>query len=413
MKKIFFAILLVLVFLLARSVNKSTQNTPIENNKGIWEFQSIDTMKYSRDPSAEKLFDPTFDAVINEQVKGISETGVTHIAIATPYDEKFLPMLYRWVRAARKYNLKVWFRGNFSGWEGWFGYEKIDRETHRKLLANFISNNPKLFEDGDVFSACPECENGGPGDPRQTGDTEGFKKFMISENETAKNSFKRIDKNVQSNYASMNLDVAKLIMDPETTAKMDGVVVIDHYIKSPEKLAKDAREIALKSGGKVVFGEFGAPIPDIHGELSDVEQAKWIDTALFELSKEPKVIGLSYWTSYGGSTKLWNDDSTPRKVVSIIKKYYKPTPVSIHVANKFGHPMSGAKISKSGEFYTTTDKGMVSIPITGKIDIQVQKTGYVSKTLSISSSNLKENIVLIRNKDGGVTSLLDWLGIDF
>ena len=46
-------------------------------------------MKYSRDLSREKLKDPSFDVVIDKQVKAIAETGATHVAISTPYDEEF------------------------------------------------------------------------------------------------------------------------------------------------------------------------------------------------------------------------------------------------------------------------------------------------------------------------------------
>ena len=63
----------------------------------------------------------------------------------------------------------------------------------------------------------------------------------------------------------MNGDVAKLVMDKQTTASMDGIVVIDHYVATPEQLALDIRRIAEGSGGNVVLGEFGVPIPNIHG----------------------------------------------------------------------------------------------------------------------------------------------------
>src|SRR3989344_6298983 len=97
--------------------------TPVAPKKeDVRRITSIDTMKYSRDVAREKLNSSSFDEVIDKQVSEISATGATHIAIGTPYDDEFLPFLKRWVVAARKYNLKVWFRGNLSGWEEWFGY---------------------------------------------------------------------------------------------------------------------------------------------------------------------------------------------------------------------------------------------------------------------------------------------------
>ena len=122
------AIAAILIF--ADSIPPTLASQTIIINPRFWEVQSIDTMKYSRDLSREKLKDPSFDTVIDRQVKAIAETGATHVAISTPYDEEFLPILKRWASAARNYNLKIWFRGNWSGWEKWFDYKSISREEH-------------------------------------------------------------------------------------------------------------------------------------------------------------------------------------------------------------------------------------------------------------------------------------------
>ena len=225
----------------------------------FFNVQSIDTMKYSRDMARDQGASKDFTRIIDAQVKQIADTGATHIAIATPYDEEFVPFLTSWVQAARKYKLKVWFRGNFSGWEQWFNYPRISQEKHTELITSFITNNTILFEDGDVFTSCPECENGGPGDPRKTGDVEGYREFLISEYKATQNAFKSISKNIIANYYSMNGDVAELVMNKDTTAKLGGVVTIDHYVLTPERLNNDINNIAEKSGGKIVLGEFGAP----------------------------------------------------------------------------------------------------------------------------------------------------------
>ena len=68
-----------------------------------WEIQSIDTMKFSRDLARQKLKDPAFDITIDTQVRLIADSGVTHIAIATPYDEEFLPYLRKWVNGKYSY----------------------------------------------------------------------------------------------------------------------------------------------------------------------------------------------------------------------------------------------------------------------------------------------------------------------
>src|SRR3989344_5208595 len=189
---LFLLIIVSTGFFVVRLAHPQTQPQKIN----WWQVQSIDTMKYSRDIAGEKLKDTSFDRVIEDQVDKIARTGATHIAIATPYDEEFLHFLRRWVNAARKKNLLVWFRGNFSGCEGWFGYAKINPDEHLTKTKNFIENHADLFSDGDIFTSCPECENGGPGDPRQTRDVDGHRRFLIDEYNVAKSAFSKINKKV-------------------------------------------------------------------------------------------------------------------------------------------------------------------------------------------------------------------------
>lgn len=324
MKKLSTIIIVLGLFICIAAILLSSKQFFTQKKQYLWSFESIDTMKYSRDLAREKLSDSSFDETINRQVKEIAGTGATHIAIATPYDEEFYPILKRWVDAARKEKLHVWFRGNFSGWEEWFSYPKITRDEHLKMTRNFLLTHPSLFRDGDIFTACPECENGGPGDPRQTGDTTGFRKFLIDEYSLTKSIFAEKNLNVRSNFDSMNLDVANLVMDSETTKALDGIVTVDHYVKSPEKLNDDITNLAQKSGGKVVLGEFGAPIPDLTGGMTELEQSNWLEKTLELLSKNRHVEGVNYWVGEGGSTQLWDEGGKAKLAVKTITKYYFP-----------------------------------------------------------------------------------------
>lgn len=290
----------------------------------VWPVRAIDTVKYSRDVAGQMLEKPDFDEVIDKQVSDVAATGASHIAISTPYDEQFKPFLERWVKSARNHGLKVWFRGNFSGWEQWFGYSRIDRATHHKMTEEFILNNPGLFDNEDIFTPCPECENGGPGDPRLNGDVSGHRQFLIEEYNISLEAFRKIQKKVSVGYFSMNYDVAKLIMDQNTTKALGNLVVIDHYVKDPKMVASDAKDIAQKTGGKVILGEFGAPIPDIHGEMTEEEQASWIKDALDEAVKTPEIVGVNYWVSVGGSTELWKDGKK-RQAVDTLTSFFKLT----------------------------------------------------------------------------------------
>ena len=401
---ILFALVAVYV---AMNYSNGSQNN---GNARFWDFQAIDTMKYSRDLSREKLNDLTFDITIERQIKQIADTGATHVGIATPYDDEFLPVMKRWVKYARQYNLKVWFRGNFSGWEGWFEYKKIGREEHLTKTKAFILGNASLFQNGDVFSACPECENGGPGDPRHNGDADGHKQFLIDEYEMTKKAFRSIKKDVTSNYLSMNGDVAKLIMTPEVTKKIDGVVTVDHYVTTPEKLAVDVDLFASNSNGNVVLGEFGAPIPDINGEMSEDEQAEWIAKTGKLLTKSKNLEGLSYWVNLGGSTKLWNDDGSKRKAVDALTSIYKPTQLHLTVVDAAGQGIKNARVVGVERYATTTSKGQASLPyIDAEQYITVEAENYKAATYKLAHLLENRSLVLEREYESPIFKLKKFL----
>ena len=398
MRKIFSILFIFLLFSL-NSVPAFADNAA---SYPWWQIQSVDTMKYSRDTAAEKLNDSSFDKTIDEQVKNISEIGATHVAIATPYDEKFIPFLTRWVKAARKYNLKVWFRGNFSGWEGWFGFPKITMEEHLAKTKDFILGNKNLFVDGDIFSACPECENGGPEtygiDPRRTGDVEGYRRFLIEETKTARKAFETINVKVTPNFISANGDVAKLVMDQKTTAETGGVVVIDHYVATPEKLVADIKDLEKSSGGKIFLGEFGVPIPGINDPMTEEEQAAWIKSALDKLVSDKNFIGLNYWVNTGGSTQLWKEDGSPRKAVAVLKDYFSPNVLSGQVVNDYGGAITGATVTTKSKEIVTDSSGKFTLIYRGNnITVTAKAPGFKDSVTAIGSPTDKEvKITLVK-----------------
>ena len=392
------AILIALIVLVVSVTTRTESSQDKQTPEQIWwDFQAIDTMKYSRDLSREKLNVPSFDLTIDTHTRNIAATCATHIAIATPYDEEFLPILKRWVAAARKYELKIWFRGNWSGWEEWFDHERITRDQHLAKTRQFILDNPDLFEDGDIFTGCPECENGGPGDPRMNGDAKGHKKFLIDEYKMTKQAFKHIGKDVQSNFNSMNGDVARLIMDEETTKALDGLVVVDHYVKTPEQLNNDITALAKQSKGKVILGEFGAPIPDIHGPYTEEQQAQWIEGTMKLLSTNPNLVGMSYWVDVGGSTQLWENDK-PRKGVDSLHTYYEPELLFGNVLNESGKPIKNAIVSFGTKQVVTDSEGLftllyvpIDVPVIAKADNYIEKRVTLTENPEFLSINLRQD----------------------
>src|SRR3989344_5428418 len=71
-------------------------------------------------------------------------------------------------------------------------------DTQVRLIAETGATH---FEEGDIFSSCTECENGGPGDPRRSGDVAGHRNFLTEEYKITNDAFRKIGKNVRSNFA--------------------------------------------------------------------------------------------------------------------------------------------------------------------------------------------------------------------
>ena len=367
----------------------------IRNN--LFEIQSIDTMKYSRDLARAKAKDPSFDKIIDAEMKLIAGAGATHVAIGTPYDEEFIPMLSRWVRSARAHGLSVWFRGNFSGWEGWFSYPKIGRAEHLRKLEAFIKKHPKLFESGDIFTPCPECENGGPGDPRNTGDKAGYRKFLIDEFALAKTAFSDIGKSVGL-YASMNGDIARYVMDSASAESLGGGILVDHYVSSAEVFGKDIAEIREKLGVDIGLGEFGAPIPDLNGNMTESKQAKFVRALMRELYlQNANIPAVNYWTLEGGSTELIRDGK-PREAYSVVKEYFRMPSLSGIISDTRGRILSGAEISFiDGSFSVKTEGAFYQIFIPpSERKFIVKKEGYESATIELPEGLATSTIIDIR-----------------
>lgn len=412
---IFFLIVVAIIFFVYFEKDifrkKDTGNYPAPSQRSF-KFQSIDTMKYSRDLSREKSNDSSFDLVIDRQVEDIAKIGATHVAIATPYDDEFLPILKRWVKSARKHNLKIWFRGNWSGWEGWFDYPRISREEHLSKTNKFILNNSNLFEDGDAFSSCPECENGGPGDPRQTRDEEGYGKFLIDEYRLVNSSFSKINKKIITNLFSMNGDVADLIMNKNTTKSLGGIVTIDHYIDTPKKLISDVNYLAKKSGGQIVLGEFGVPIPDINGEMTEKQQARWIGELLFGLEGNKNVVGVNYWLNVGGSTGIWKEDGTATLAVEMIHRYFELNVAYGLVYDELDKPMKNAKVEYANRKIITDKNGYYELKFPERSEensLKFSAPGYFSQEVKLKNKVNRFDIVLIKENKNLIDKSILWI----
>jgi len=359
----------------------------------LWKYQCIDTMKISRDKARGWASNQDLETHINWEMETVKNMGGNCVAIDTPYDEEFLPYLNRWVNAAHKKNLHIWFRGNFSGWEGWFDYSKnVTSKILFEKTRMFIIKHPDLFKSGDIFTPAPEAENGGEFNQVAQEQYGAYRKFLIDEYKTAKDSFATIGKNVSVNWLSMNGGLARRMMDQETINAIDHLVTIDHYIKTPQEMTDYITYFNNTFHAKVVVGEFGAPIPDINGNMTEEEQANFVRSVFTKLYiNKNSVMGVNYWDLYDGSTALINyDDKTPRKVTQVIKDYFIPATLTGHAQDTLGEPLQNIAIKMNDTAATVTNSNgdyTITIPANTLFIENITGKNYTTVVNQISGKN--------------------------
>ncbi len=344
-KLIFLAFFVGLVFG-AFSQTKILTLFASEQPNTIWQYQCIDTMKASRDDARMMMQDSNSNAKIRSIISAVKGMGANCVAIDTPYDDEFFPYLSQWVKTAREAHLHVWFRGNFSSWEGWFGYtQNTDPQDELNKTRSFIYSHPDLFADGDIFTPAPEAENGWQSTGSSVANNPDFRQFLINEVNYSREAFSGIGKKVTVNWLSMSGGVAKSVLDQPTVDALGKTVTLDHYVAAPEDMASYIDLFHNEFHANLVLGEFGAPIPDINGDMTEEQQAAFVDSLLHELYvKRDIVTAINYWVINESSTRLLNDDGSPRKVVDVIKKYYIPAIISGRVTDAMGNGISDVSV---------------------------------------------------------------------
>ena len=166
-------------------------------------------------------------------------------------------------------------------------------------------------------------------------------------------------------------------------------MVIDHYVPTPQKLEADIRQIAILSGGKIVLGEFGVPIPDIHGKLTEEAQSIWVDEALQRISKISELVGVNYWTSVGGSTEIWNEDGSPEKAVEVLTYYYTTKIISGRVVDELGKPIKNVRVSSLYRNALTESNGEFSLVyLEESPKFIVSAEGYFDKQFTLDDTSV-------------------------
>lgn len=359
----------------------------------LWEICSVDTMKLSRDKARQELDHPEFDQIIAQEMKQIKQTGANYVSIGTPYDKEFLPFLRRWVKAARAEDLKVYFRGNWSSWEGWFEYPKNMTPIEHLIKTNqFLADNLNLFQSGDIFDPCPECENAQfwP-QPDKNND---YQQFLLTQQAQTEVQFEKLGLEVKVRPSIIG-GRAKEVLGQDTLNRLGNQVNIDHYVPTSKGMSEYI-DYFSQHQTKTFVSEFGAPIPDMNGEMSQTQQADFVRSILETLYlKNGNVMGLNYWVASHGTTELINEDGTPRKVYAVLKEYFTPQIVTGRIIDELDKPLSGIRIKTSDGIQTLSDENglyKLKFPIR-KLDLTIEGDIYATQTAQIAQGEMGSSTI--------------------
>jgi hypothetical protein len=151
------------------------------------------------------------------------------------------------------------------------------------------------------------------------------------------------------------------------------------------------------------LGEFGAPIPDLQGSMTEGQQADWIKSAMELLANNKNLIGINYWTSFGGSTELWNDDGSARQAESVVKSFFDPYTLEGVVINEAGQGIAGATINSTDGNVISNANGQFSLPYdTINVEANVSAEGYYPVG-AVSSTNGKAITVILKKQSEDIT----------
>ncbi|MGH7203916.1 MAG: hypothetical protein ACREHC_05730, partial [Candidatus Levyibacteriota bacterium] len=170
------------------------------------------------------------------------------------------------------------------------------------------------------------------------------------------------------------------------------------YVRDPADMTAYIQNLKNKFGSKVMIGEFGAPIPDLNGPMTEDQQADFVDKIFQQLYiNRDTVEGMNYWDLTDGSTALLNPDQSPRKVTDVIKKYFDPAIVEGKVMTTHKHPLADILIKTNDDTLTikTDVNGNYSFP-TPLTDIQLE-VEFGDKVASASVSNIEPGKIYTRN----------------
>lgn len=301
-----------------------------------WKFNSIDEQVVTKSDAWNQ--DATKRNLEFDELKTVS--GITHVAIAVPYEN--LTKYTNYVTGARAKGLKVYHRSHWNSWEGDNSIPAgLSRQDYLEDTYRFIVANPTLFAEGDLFGMCVEPNNANDNGnytfrtPENSGGSftiSKFNEFCKDQVKYANAAFTAIglERKIYTFPISPSVSLLNLGGQSWTATSGDagglgnsdfityfgGYCSIDHYEADAIRdgnayytaYNNDLDKWALGFPGCQLFiGELGYHTTT---SVQDGEQLGVFDRCLTSLRSKTFIIGFNAWVHMASSTaSLWVDAS--------------------------------------------------------------------------------------------------------
>lgn len=323
----------------------------------IFAYKSIDLMHWSKDYLRGSPFS---EAAINALVEGLArDFSVTHLAVATPMNSEaeaiaegvtpfsINPVVYakRFTDAIHTQGLNVIFRGTDCYMEGiydfpkWVGEDRYplgdpsdvidgtDRDNWLGRVWNYITENPSLFADGDLWGIYPEATGHGifsdatsfvPHDG--AGAQTNYANFFINLITVSKAAFKEIGKNVRCGFSGQNWSEINSgwLYGSVHEAQGSGRVNFSHYGTGDN----DYSDTEMATNLADTYGDYSLPLfhmewgdywstdPGYGYSRNEADHIAYLESMYAvwqDLIDEDKLLGFNYWRATGGAEAVYEN----------------------------------------------------------------------------------------------------------
>lgn len=299
-------------------------------------FTSVDVMKLSKDvvtnqPSAAEI-GSIVDALLALHSKYIALSvpldASTDYKSGKPAPQTAEAFTQTWADAIHSRNLKILWRGTWSGIEGLYGFSKLvgpnrfpagsaataaadGQTTWLGKTYSYIVSHPDYFLAGDIWAPLPERTENIFQDatsflPYNGGVQNNYLSFFRDLATASKQAFASINKeDVITGWTANNFTEIKSGWLPQALFNSAGTVAVDYYgtTHTAQEMTTDLLNIYRVTGRQIFVQEWS---DYWDGNLSDSQRHAYLDSmyaAFTILASQGVLVGFNYWGGWTGAAE--------------------------------------------------------------------------------------------------------------